>query len=203
MKKRLRLLFRVLTIMGILFIIIVFCAQFFLKRKIENTLKSVSTDSMEFNYRHLDLSLFRNNVTIKDIQVKRLGKNSKKPILLLTLKAFQIDNVSYWNYIFNNNIHVENVILTKPEVIYHHNKQVPKQEYQVSEKVQLKNRINVDNVLLENGSISIYEFENDSLLGNVSLKALQFEGLLCDSESIKNKIPIEFMIKANNRIFIT
>lgn len=192
MTKPLKITLIVLLSLFVLAVAGYFIADAVISSKIEQFLKSELPETVTVDYESLDVNIWNGNVLLVQPKIINKGRHTSKPIIEMTLDALAINGFGYWDYLTNDNVHVSSIQFRNPLVLYNHNKNIPGNEYKKSPLKQLEQEFNLDRFTIENGELSIRDFENDSLLLHTERLAVEVMGVVLNSASAKRPIPIGY-----------
>ncbi|WP_092850536.1 hypothetical protein [Algibacter pectinivorans] len=164
----------------VLLIALLFGVNFKLKSKLKAGLQNLS-DSIKVDYKDVSLNILTGHLNIKESTVTVYGKTTDSINLKVDFQDLSVSGVSYWSYLVNNKIAVDEIVLSKPQVTYFHNDLVEKSSYNNSFKSSLKQDIEIGSIQVKDGELRMYKASNDSLL-------LKTEAIQCD---IKNLLVVK------------
>lgn len=132
------------------------------KSKIEDKIDDLQPNT-QITYSDLDINTFRGDVTFKDLNIKILGENTDSTLVIATLEQLKIDDLSYWNWFVNDNILVEKLIITKPNITYYHNPLVNTEAFKKNTST-INKEIIVQQISVVNGKVEILKFSNEAVI---------------------------------------
>ncbi|MDT0554587.1 DUF748 domain-containing protein [Patiriisocius hiemis] len=187
--KKKKLLYIVTTVM-LLFVALSLFINSFVKNKVEEHLSNLP-QNVDLSYKNLTISTISGSIILNDI--KLVLKNDTLPTKdnTLFINSIEVTNTSYWDYIVNNKISIQEIVVIKPNVTY--NKKESSQKENSFLKELSEKPININRLSIEDGSLNIIHNKKDSLLLQATNVNVLVEDLLF-SEEIKNK-PIPFQFK--------
>ena len=154
---------------------------------IENLPSSVSVD-----YSEVEVSVWTAKMTLKDPVIKITGQTTGKNILEATLKAIEIDDISYWNLLVNDKISIEEFNIIKPILKYLHNPHVKKDDYQSGFLDNIKRIIDIEKLSIKDADILISDYDTDSLLLSIPKLNVGISDLKINSKSSKSNKKIRY-----------
>ncbi len=173
-------------------VLLLFALQWFIKHKLENYLENQLPNSMKISYSNLNLNLFSGDLQLHDVQLFRVGETTNDTLVTLKLERLHILDVGYWRYLVKNTIHVSNIELTKPHVIYNHNSKIKKESYRSESNKPFDKVIEVDAFKITDGYIHIKNVETDSLMFQAENTQFSLQNIRFDEKTQKQKIPIAY-----------
>ena len=181
MHRTLKLILKIAFGVIIIFALGVFIAQTVLENKIRNLLEEELPPSVKLNYSSTNLSLLSNHFDIQDVTVSRIGQTTGDPNATIAIKKLYIDNIDYWDYIFNSKVEIENLQITEPKITYYQNKKIEKKSFNVSKLEGLNKLIIIKNFSVNDGFVTVKNALNDSLVLDVKkaeffVRDLSFSG---------------------------
>lgn len=161
----------------ILVAVMIFVTQTILKNKIQKALSKNLPPSIELHYSDLDLSLFGGYFEMNSLELKQFDDTTSVPETHLLLDKLRIEDLSYWNYMFNNAIEVGVIEFTNPEIIYYQKKERQDKKNDSAKVSKFDKTFKIEDLLIKNGSISIINRESDSLIMRTKSMQLQVNDL--------------------------
>ncbi len=178
--------------LAVIFLVIVglFFGQMYLKGKLTDVLENDLPETVTLKYTDLDLSLFRDYFEIQNVEFSQIGETTNDLNLEIKIKKLKVDNIGYWNYLFNDAIEIEDLEIWEPNVVYHHNKQIPKKKYSTDRVFEFKRNVGISHFKISNGLLTVYDQETDSLTTNINGFNMSLKKLAFNAEAQKEKTPI-------------
>lgn len=186
-KRWLKIFGLIIIVLGIGFAI----AHYVVKSKIENALTSKLPETVKLTYGDLGVSLLQGKITLSKVEMTNFGKTIPEPNLEMTLEQLIIDGFGYWSFLVNKAIFIEAVILNSPKVTYHHNPNISKDAYKVSNKQSFNTSIEVKQLLLNQGFIKVLNSETDSLKLQMEEVDISLNEIVYNNNTKKNRIPFD------------
>ncbi|MDX1317058.1 MAG: hypothetical protein R3262_05900, partial [Xanthomarina gelatinilytica] len=186
-KRWLKIFGLIIIVLGIGFAI----AHYVVKSKIENALTSKLPETVKLTYGDLGVSLLQGKITLSKVEMTNFGKTIPEPNLEMTLEQLIIDGFGYWSFLVNKAIFIEAVILNSPKVTYHHNPNISKDAYKVSNKQSFNTSIEVKQLLLNQGFIKVLNSETDSLKLQMEEVDISLNDIVYNNNTKKNRIPFD------------
>ncbi|WP_246125991.1 hypothetical protein [Bizionia myxarmorum] len=163
-----------------------------MKNKIENYLKNDLPDTIQLTYSDLNLNIFSGSLSLNQVEVSRIGETTNDILATAKLEQLQVSDVSYWSYLVNNTIHVSNIQLERPNIIYNHNAKIQKSNYKSSSNKPYDKTVKVDGFFINSANIQIRNVETDSLMLRVENTKFSLKDIRFDEKTSAQKIPIAY-----------
>ena len=150
----------------LLLILLSFGVSYYVSKKLPTILKEQKDFPYNVSYEKLDINLISGSFDIKNVSLAPKDSLQKiaKQGAFATIESIEVNNFSIWALLRNNHIKVNEVIITKPEVILYHRKEKYNAENDFVKP--FKNVISTRALTIKEGSFKMA----DSLL-NPTLKA--------------------------------
>lgn len=185
-----------LVILGVLFIVLFILSFFvnsFLENKIEAFLQNKMPDHIENSYESISVNIIGGTLTIQKPTLILKDKDSSLVHTHLEMKSFVVDNISYWDYLFNDTIHLDEILFEELQLTYYkdHFKK-KKDRTQARKLLKLPKPIMIDNIKFKNTSIGIYQKSADSTIlfsKNINLDLMDMQ---LDETTITQRIPVKY-----------
>ncbi|NRD24225.1 hypothetical protein HNV10_13280 [Winogradskyella litoriviva] len=170
------------------FVVLTIVANYVVENKLNRALNGLPR-FIKLEYTSLRVNVIAGNLEINAPVVTINGKITQKAILNAQLKSIVIKNLSYWDYLINDEIIVEAIILDQLSLKYNYNRHVGKDEYNKRFLNDLKRIINVETIKMNKADIFVSNFDTDSTLlsipeFNFELKKLQINPKTSKIENI-------------------
>lgn len=190
-KSTKRFLIVVLACVAIVILFFVVC-DCILNSKLENYLKNSLPKTVQVDYKDLLVSTRKGEITLTNASVVKKGENTDITYLQLSVDTLLIEDVSYWDYFFNDKISIDNVFVKHPKVIYKYNDQADFKASSMAKSSTFDLDVDVERFSIKQGNAQVFEVETDSLLFKVDNVALQLEQINLSEKTLQNKMPITF-----------
>ncbi len=130
----------------------------------EAFLKENIPEYMESSYEGISVNVLNGNISIKNPSIQIKIKDSSLIQSKVLMKSFKIGGVSYWDYIFNNKIHIGKIKFEDLQVIYYKDhKNITKDSTEKKDPFKLPKPITIGKFIIENSSVNIIDNTKDSL----------------------------------------
>jgi len=193
MKKHKRTLLTVIGIIIILVIILSLFANSLVKTKIEALIEDNLPEYIESSYKGISVNVLGGSVSLKDLNLLIKVKDSSLIQTKAIMKSFTIAGVSYWDYIFNDEIHVGSIKFDGLQLEYYKDhKNQPKDSTEDKKPIKLPKPIKIDHINFDNTSISVFDESKDSTFLYSKNVTVVIEDILLNESTILQKIPIHY-----------
>ncbi len=183
-------------IVFVLFLVINFGLNFWLKKNLPDYIKKNS--EYIITYKTLDVDLASGNIHATGITINNQNPDSTDQLGLQgTVDKLSVSRLGIYDLLFYKTISISNIALTKPIL----NINLPKPNPQKVTKK--RNEVDFENIEIKNGNIQIFQHTKQKYLSVKGLD-LKVENLMLAEKSAENKLPITFdkySIKANKLYF--
>lgn len=171
----------------VLLIALLFGVNYKLKNELKAGLQNLS-DTIKVDYKDVSLNILTGFVNIKESTVTVYGKTTDSINLKVDFQDLSVSGVSYWSYLVNNKIAVDDIVLSKPQVTYFHNDLVEKSSYNNSFKSNLKQDVEIGSIQVKDGELRMYKASNDSLLLKTEAIQCHIKNLLVVKDASEPKL---------------
>ncbi|WP_179320166.1 hypothetical protein [Winogradskyella helgolandensis] len=164
----------VIAIIVIVTVLLSFLANSFIEQKIGEELQNVS-ESTKIEYTTIYANIWTGHVEVKSPTILVSGETTNKTILDAKLKSIEINDVGYWDLLFNDKITIESLVIDELVAKYKHNSVVKNEDYQSSFLDKIKQIIHAEKIAITKADVLITNYESDSII--LSIPNLNFEVL--------------------------
>jgi hypothetical protein len=164
----------VIAIVAIVTVLLSFLANSFIEQKIGEELQNVS-ESTKIEYTSINANIWTGHVEVESPTILVSGETTNKTILDTKLKSIEINNVDYWDLLFNDKITIESLVIDELVAKYKHNSVVKNEDYHSSFLDKIKQIIHAEKITINKADILITDYDNDSLI--LSIPNFNFEVL--------------------------
>ncbi len=138
-------------------------ANWQVEKKIGQTLNQLP-DHIKLSYSDLDVNVLFGNITLKSPKCEVFGKTTGEMISQVHIDNISIEDLSYWDYLFNKKISVERLLVQSPVVKYIKNDKVKQADFKGEIMGRITQNIEIGQVLLQKSDILVVRKEDDSLV---------------------------------------
>src|SRR5690606_29034728 len=116
--KKIGIIVASVLVLGIVLFVI---ADNIVKNKVENLLQNELPANLQLTYSELKISTINGRITLVKPQIIQKGEITNKKNFSANLETLLIDDVSYWDVIFNDKIYIQSIQLNTPTIVYYKN----------------------------------------------------------------------------------
>lgn len=192
MNKQLRRFLLVLS--GLLFIGvgIWIASNLILKNKAENFLKNSIPPNISTTYSDLSLNIFQGTLTFNEVSVALKNKSDDTVHTELYVDIFIIEDISYWNYLVQKEIHIEDIKLKNPVITYYSDKLKSVKNSEKKGPITLYKPVLVDELSIDNATLHIFDSTKDSVALYAKNVTIEIDDILVNRETLLKRLPLEF-----------
>jgi len=193
MSRPLRIFLVVLFSLGAIFIGAIIYTNYFIKDKIENFVTNRLPENIEQTHENLVLDVFEGTITFTNAEVSISNKTNRKVHTTVTVEKLIIEDVSYWDYLFNEQIHIEDIKLKKPVIKYYKSQFTKRKDStKSSAPIKIYKPILIDELSIDNTELYFYDDTKDSTALYAKNLTIEVNDILIDSKIINRRLPLEF-----------
>ncbi len=182
----------VVLALGALFIIAILSVNVILKNKLEIFIQQRLPENMIRSYDAISIESFGGSIVVSNASLVIKNKLDSLKHTFISVERLKISNISYWDYVMNDAIQVDEISLENPKIIYFENRLTPSKDTLRQAVAQIYKPIYVDRVSIKNSKLAIYEKGADSLKVYSAGLTINVSGIMVDNKSIVKKIPFEY-----------
>ncbi len=119
MNKRFRKIIYILLTIGALLIVAVISINSILKNKVEKFIQDRLPENMERSYDEITLESFDGSLVITNASLIIKNKEDSVNHTFINVEKLKILDISYWDYLFKDKIHIEAISLENPKIVYY------------------------------------------------------------------------------------
>jgi hypothetical protein len=186
-----KIIYAVLTI-GAVFIIATVSINIFLKNKLEGFVNERLPENMIRSYDDITVESFGGSLSITNASLIIKNKKDSVKHTFINVEKLKISHISYWDYLFNDEIHVETISLENPIMAYYKDRVIPNRDTIQKGIFEIYKPIFVKNIRINNSKFVIYEKGEDSTKLYTKGISVEIDGIKIDDNTIRRKIPIDF-----------
>ncbi len=193
MNKTLRWIIYITLTLIALYIIGLISVNGIIKAKVENFLATRLPANIQQKYENMTLDTFEGTITLSNVEVSISDQTSKEKHTTVNVDSFIIEDVSYWQYLFNKKIVIEYIKLKKPRITYYKDVyQQPKDSAVKKEPLKLYKDVIIEELSIDNATLHIYDKSKDSLFLYAENVTVELDDILINQQTLTKKIPVEF-----------
>lgn len=175
-----------------IFIIATLFVNITINNKITTFLETRLPSNITQTHTDLNVDTFDGTVTLNNVIVNLKNKSDTLTHTIVKLDQLIVEDVSYWDYLFNDEIHIEDIKLKKPEITYYKDKLVLNKDTVREAPIKLYKPILIDELSIDNTNFTIIEKGKDSILLYTKNTTIEIDDLLISKETLLNKIPVTY-----------
>uniref|UniRef100_UPI00404AED74 hypothetical protein n=1 Tax=Gelidibacter sp. TaxID=2018083 RepID=UPI00404AED74 len=192
MSKRFKKIGIIAALVAVTGIVLFIVADNIVKNKVENLLQNELPANLQLTYSELKISTLNGRITLVKPQIIQKGEITHKENFKATLESLQIDDISYWDVLFNDKIYIQHIELNTPTIVYFKNDTIDKNEYKKQNVKELKQSFHIEKLSILNGDITVFDAANDSLLLKSSGMMLVMDDVMTDAKTMEKKLPFTY-----------
>lgn len=192
MSKHFRKIVYSLLTIGALFIITTISINGILKSKLEKFIQERLPENMARSYDDITIESFGGSLVVTNASLIIKNKEDGINHTYINAEKLKISNISYWGYLFKDEIHVQTISLENPKIIYYEGRFKSSKDTLRHAVARIYKPIIVDRVHIKNTKLAIYEKGEDSLKIYSSGLTLKVNGVKVDNGTVVRKIPFEY-----------
>jgi hypothetical protein len=192
MGKRFRKLVFIILAIGAVFIIGAISINSILKNKLEKFIQERLPENMARSYDDITVGSFGGSLVVTNASL--IIKNSEDSVkhTFINVEKLKISDISYWDYLFNDEIHVEAISLENPKIVHYKDRQKSSKDTVRRAVARIYKPIFVDRVQIKNTRLVIYEKGKDSIKIYATGLTVEVGGIKVDNGTVLRKIPFEY-----------
>ncbi|WP_141675447.1 hypothetical protein [Formosa haliotis] len=171
--------------------------------KLESTIKTLP-ESVRLNYSALDVNVFDGGLSVENPELNIIEGAKGRVELNVKLQDIKLKNVGYWDYIVNNTIHLDTILVKGAEISFvrglgkasdstQQKDNKPKNENKDAKpKKEFNKIVKIDNFDLNRATLTIFETTKDSIFLKSENINITFDSIYFDANTAKQSIPFEY-----------
>ncbi|WP_114492037.1 hypothetical protein [Candidatus Ulvibacter alkanivorans] len=189
------------TLRNTLFIIlgvVIFCiaalliSNLIVKNKVEAFLTNDLPPHIQNSYDELSVNMLNGTLTLKQALVAVRNQTNDTIHTNFSAEKITIEDLDYWDYLFNDLIHFEAIQLSNATIEHHKNKYNSTKDSTNASSSKLKRAFLIGNLSVDNTTISMYDGTSDSTALYTDRLMIDVDSIRMDSQSITEKIPFAY-----------
>lgn len=193
MKRKKRFLLISIGAIAIILLILSLFVNSIAKNKIETLLQNNIPDHIENSYESISVNVLGGTVSLNELSLQIKVKDCSLIQTKAIMKSFTIGSISYWDYIFNDEIHVGTIKFENLQIEYYKDhKNNPTDSTKGTKPTRLPKPIIIDNINFKNAAISIFDKATDATFLYSKNINLAIEDILMNENTLLQKIPIKY-----------
>lgn len=192
MNRKIR--FSLVTILTVTFLVLgsLFWVNYTLKNKVEHFISSRLTGTLTQSYENLSLNVFTGTLTFSEVSVAIKNKHEHQIHTQVDLEQLVITDISYWDYLINDEIHIENITLKEPLITYKEHYFKASKDTAKKPILKLFKPIKINEIGIENATLQIIEDIQNTTKLFTEKASVGITGIVISSESLQKRLPVTF-----------
>lgn len=192
MNKHLKKIIYIILAVGAVFIIATISVNIILKNKLETFIKERLPENMVRSYDDITVESFGGSLSITNASLIIKNKEDSIEHTFINVEKLNISNISYWDYLFKDQIHIETISLENPIMAYYKDRVLPNPDTIRKGVINIYKPILVEKLRISNSKFAIYEKSVDSTMLYTKDFSFEVKGIRVDDRTISRKIPLDF-----------
>lgn len=167
MKSRNKKILGVAIAIVFLVVVLPFILNIVIERKIINKLKELP-EHILFRHTAIEADVFSGDLRLFSPYILIKGKTTDTILFDADFQDIYIKDLGYWDYLVNDKISLDAIILDQPVIKYRHNSKVKNKSYNQGLLKNLETEITVGKIAINNADILMVDIEKDSTILAVS-----------------------------------
>ncbi|WP_142786265.1 hypothetical protein [Changchengzhania lutea] len=163
-------------------------ANYLIKKEISDYLDALP-QQVKVQYKDISVNALLGNATLKHTRFAVYGNTTKKIKLQVGFKDISVENLSYWDMLFNDKISINDIKLHQPNIIYYRDMLADRPQYSKFLSKSKGKLITINNFEIINGKAKV--LDKDSLLFSTKRLNLKLNNVSNKVSNNKN-MPIAF-----------
>lgn len=193
MSKKLRLTTFVVLGLAVLFFGILIASNIIIKNKIAKFTKDQLPENITANFEGVSLHLLNGTLTYNDVSVTLQNKSNDTTHTYLSAEKVIIEDVSYWDYLFKKEIHIEDIKIKSPIIQYYKNLLVvAKDSTKPKAFLTLNKPLLVDELSIDNALVTFFDQSKKDTLLHVKDITVEVDDILVNNSTLNKRLPVDF-----------
>tara|TARA_R110002020_G_scaffold54229_10_gene151391 strand:- start:8161 stop:9708 length:1548 start_codon:yes stop_codon:yes gene_type:complete len=192
MEKNFKKIVYIILALGAVFIIGTVSINIILKNKLEDFIKTRLPENMIRSYDDITVETFGGSLSITNASLIIKNKRNNQEHTFVNVEKLKISDISYWDYLFNDEINIENISLENPTIAYYENRIEKNEDSHGNSFISIYKPIIIENLKINNTRLAIFEKGKDSTKLYTKGLSVELDGIKIDKNTITKKIPIEY-----------
>ncbi|WP_194767631.1 hypothetical protein [Tamlana sp. I1] len=163
MKINLKRVLIVILLIGVVVIAAIPVSNYFIKEKIKTTLNNLP-EHIKLEVDDFSVSVLSGTLVFNNINFLINSKTTNEKDLGINLSNLLIENVGYKEFLLNDKIVIDSIILNTPEITYYKREKAETDSEKKGDSLAKTPVIQVGFLAINNGNVKVVDKANDSLL---------------------------------------
>ncbi len=194
MKKGLKIFLIIfLSLLAVVFISAIIINQI-IEDKVENFLATRMPENIVPTYKSLNINLLGGTITIDSAAVSIKNKSNNVTHTTIHVDKFIIENVSYWNYLFKEEIDIEDIKIKQPTIVYYKDKLFVSNDSTVkrTKPIKLFKPFLIEELKIYDADLTILDNTKDSIFMYSKNLTMEIRDILLNDSIVSNRLPVHF-----------
>jgi len=192
MNKHIRTLLLLILAIIVIILVALYSINTFIKNKVATFVETRLPQHITKSYDDLNFSILEGTITFKNATVIIKNKQNLKTHTKVNVAQFIIEDISYWDYIFKNEIHIEDIKLKTPKIIYYKNEFVSTSDSIRNPLLQLYKPVLIDELSIDNTTFTIIDNTKDSIALYAQNLTIEVDDVFIDNKTLVKRLPVNF-----------
>ncbi len=190
-----RTLIYTFIILSVLFVAGSFYANHTLKLKVEAFLAQQLSPQLQFQYDAIYMDIWTGDLSFDNITVQLSNAQGTMVHTAARVNSLELIGLSYWNYLVDDVIEVDEVLLNRNDIVYYQDQYKPAvNEDSVARNplARLSKAILIEHFEIDQMNLSIYDNTKDSTVFYAANASLTVKNMRTDGVQIAQQIPLTY-----------
>ncbi len=179
-----------------------------IQNKVKNFIDSRLPSHITQSYQSLDINILEGTITIKDATIEIKNQNDSEIHTFVAIEQLIIEDISYFDYLFKDEIHLEDIKLQNPKITYFKNRFSKVKDTLNKASIKIYKPIIIDELSIDHTSLHIYDDDKETVSLMAQNTTIEIDDIEITAQSILKKIPFKYsnfeasgdsiFVKANN-----
>jgi len=179
-----------------------------IKKKVENFIASRLPSHISQSYESLNINVLEGTITIKQAAVAIKNQDNDEVHTFVKVEQLIIEDVSYFDYIFKDEIHLEDIKLQNPQITYFKNRLSKSRDTIKKASIKIYKPIIIDELSIDHTTLHIFDDDKETVALYAQNTTIEIDDIEITAETIRDKIPFRYsnfeasgdsiFVKANN-----
>lgn len=192
MKKNYRKIIYGILALCAVFLIGTIAANLIVKNKVEDFIKNRLPQNMTRAYDEISVETLGGSFSITNASLIIKNKKNEAQHTFVNVEKLKISDVSYWDYLIHDEIHIENITLENPTIAYYQDRIQKSEDSTDGGLISIYKPIIIDKLKINHTKLAIFEKGKDSTKLYTKGLSVEIDGIKIDNNTIARKIPLEY-----------
>jgi len=193
MSKKLRSTIFIFLGLALMVLGILIASNIIIKNKIARFTKEQLPKNISAKFKEVSLHLLNGTLTYSDVSVQLLNKSNDTIHTYLSAEKVIIEDVSYWDYLTQQKIHIEDIKIKSPSIQYYKNLLVTAQDSTKPKAfLKLNKPLLVDELSIDDATVIFYDQNKNDTLLYVKDITVEVDNILVNNTTLNKRLPLTF-----------